>query len=321
MRKNIYVSRETKPIVDKLQVYSGIALLGSLTFFVLQWLFPNELMGESGLKSAALYLVRQCVIALVVYGFSIAAIIKLVRLLKKLGREWRNRGETIPAVWTILMISAAVGICICNNTAVLTYSVSEDTHSTYSVHEFRQLALVFSDLDNGETEQTEWNSFDVHRYQSLSVSNSTAILSNWRTERYFPISYTEFSALKSSYGNAQKFSKYETVIKLEYYKKSGYLKGAEVWLKNDEKEWKAPEKVMEFSVFDYVEAVDGEAVFSEECPQIIKEAFSIKLFEVEQLDKEFIVVHINDGAEELLEEAGYIVTDQFNESGGLSAER
>ncbi len=320
MSKKIYVSQETKPIVDKLQVYSGIALLGSLTFLVLQWLFPNELMGESGLKSAALYLVRQCVIALVVYGFSIAAIIKLVRLFKNLGSEWRNREETIPAVWTIMMISAAVGTCICNSTAVLTYSVSEYAHSTYSVHEFRQLALVLSDLGSGETEQTEWSGFDVHRYQSISVSGGTAILSNWRTERYFPISYSEFTALKSTYDNAQKFSKYETVIKLEYYKKSGYLKGAEVWLKNDKKEWKVPEKVMEFSVFDYVKAVDGEAVFSEDCPQIIKETFSIRLFEIEQLDKEFIVVHINDGTEELLEEAGYIVTDQFNEFGGLSVE-
>ncbi|MBQ8904385.1 MAG: hypothetical protein IJY73_08915, partial [Oscillospiraceae bacterium] len=80
-------------------------------------------------------------------------------------------------------------------------------------------------------------------------------------DRYFPISYGEFSALKSDYDNAQKFSRYETVVKLEYYSNSGYLKGAEVWLKNDEKEWKVPEKVMEFSVLNYVKAVDGEAVF------------------------------------------------------------
>ena len=79
MSKKIYVSEENKPIVDKLQLYSGIALLGSLIFLVLQWLFPTELMGESGLKSAAAYLTRQCMIALVVYGFSIAAVIKLVR--------------------------------------------------------------------------------------------------------------------------------------------------------------------------------------------------------------------------------------------------
>jgi len=320
MSKKIYVSQETKPIVDKLQVYSGIALLGSLTFLVLQWLFPNELMGESGLKSAAFYLVRQCVFALFVYNFSIAAVIKLVRLFKILGSEWRKREETIPAVWTIIMISAAVGICICNDTPALTYSVSEDVHSTSSVLEFRQLAFALSDLSGGETEQIEWNSFDVHRYQSISIRGGTAILSNWETERYFPISYSEFSALKSAYHNAQKFSKYETVIKLEYYKKSGYLKNAEVWLKNDEKEWKVPERVIEFSVYDYVKAVDGEAVFSEDCPQIIKEAFSIRLFEIEQLDKKIIVVHINNGTEELLEEAGYIVTDQFNEFGGLSVE-
>ena len=155
MSKKIYVSQETKPIVDKLQVYSGIALLGSLIFLVLQWLFPSELMGESGLKNVAAYLVRQCVIALVVYGFSVAAVIKLVQLLKNVGREWRNRAETIPAVWAIIMISAAVGICICNDTAVLTYSVSESVHGAYSVHEFKQLALVLSDLDGGETEQTE----------------------------------------------------------------------------------------------------------------------------------------------------------------------
>lgn len=320
MSKKIYVSQETKPIVDKLQLYSGIALLGSLIFLVLQWLFPNEFMGESGLKSAAAYLVRQCVIALVVYGFSVAAVIKLVQLLKNVGREWRNRAETISVVWAIIMISAAVGICICNDTAVLTYSVSESVHGAYSVHEFKQLALVLSDLDGGETEQTEWSGFDVHRYQSISMSGGMSVISNWRTDRYFPISYSEFSALKSDYDNAQKFSRYETVVKLEYYKKSGYLKGAEVWLKNDTKEWEVPEKVMEFSVLDYVRAVEGKAVFSEDCPQIIKEAFSINLFEIEQLDKEFIVVHINDGAEELLEEAGYIVTDKFNENGGLSVE-
>lgn len=320
MSKKIYVSQETKSIVDKLQVYSGIALLGSLIFLVLQWLFPGELMGESGLKSAAVYLVRQCVIALVVYGFSIAAVIKIVQLLKNVGREWRNRAETIPAVWAIIMISAAVGICICNNTAMLTYSVSESVHSAYSVHEFRQLALVLSDLDSGETEQTEWSGFDVQKYQSITMSGGTAILSNWRTDRYFPISYSEFSALKSDYDNAKKFSRYEIVVKLEYYKKSGYLKSAEVWLKNGEREWKVPEKVTEFSVLDYVKADDGEAVFTENCPQIIKEAFSIRLFDIEQLDKEFIVVHINDGAEELLEEAGYIVTDKFNENGGLSVE-
>ena len=320
MSKKIYVSQEAKPIVDKLQVYSGIALLGSLTFLVLQWLFPNELMGESGLKSAAFYLVRQCVIALFVYIFSIAAVIKLVSLFKNLGREWRKREETIPAVWTIIMISAAVGICICNDTPVLTYSVSEDVHSTYSLLEFRQLAFALSDLNGGETQQLEWNSFDVHRYQSISIGGGTAILSNWKTERYFLISNSEFSTLKSAYHNAQKFSKYETVIKLEYYKKSGYLKNAEVWLKNDKKEWKVPERVIEFSVYDYVKAVDGEAVFSEDCPQIIKDAFSIRLFEIEQLDKKFIVVHINNGTEELLEEAGYIVTDQFNEFGGLSME-
>ena len=79
-------------------------------------------------------------------------------------------------------------------------------------------------------------------------------------------------------------------------------------------------KVMEFSVLCYVEAVDGEAVFTENCPQIIKEAFSIRLIEVEHLMKKFIVVHIKDGAEEMLEEAGYIVTDNFNVSGGLSVE-
>lgn len=320
MSKKIYVSQETKPIVDKLQVYSGITLLGSLIFFILQWLFPNELMGESGLKSVAAYLVRQCVIALVVYGFSIAAVIKLVQLLKNVGREWRKREETIPAVWAIIILLAAVGICICNDTAVLTYSVSESVHGAYSVQEFKQLALVLSDLDNGETEQTEWSGFDVQKYQSISMSGGTAILSNWRRERYFPISYSEFSALKSDYDNAKKFSRYETVVKLEYYKNSGYLKCAEVWLKNDTKEWKVPEKVVKFSVLDYVKAVDGEAVFTENCPQVIKEAFSIKFFEIEQLDKEFIVVHINDGAEELLEEAGYIVTDKFNENGGLSVE-
>ena len=320
MSKKIYVSQETKPIIDKLQVYSGIALLGSLIFLVLQWLFPGELMGESGLKSAAVYLVRQCVVALVVYGFSIAAVIKIVQLLKNVGREWRNRTETIPAVWTIIMISAAVGICICNDTAVLTYSVSESVHSAYSVHEFKQLALVLSDLGGGETEQTEWSSFDMHKYQSISMSGGTAVISNWRADRYFPISYGEFSALEADYDNAQKFSKYETVVKLEYYKNSGYLKDAEVWLKNDEKEWKVPEKVTEFSVLDYVNAVDGEAIFTENCPQIIKEVFSIRIFEIEQLDKEFIVVHINDGAEEFLEEAGYIVTDKFNKSGGLSVE-
>jgi len=277
-------------------------------------------MGESGLKCAAAYLVRQCVIALVVYGFLTAAVIKLVQLLKNVGREWRNCEETIPAVWTIIMISAAVGICICNDTAVLTYSVSESVHGAYSVHEFRQLALVLSDLDGGETERTEWSGFDVHRYQSISMSGGTAVLSNWEEERYFPISYGEFSALKSDYDNAKKFSRYETVVKLEYYKNSGYLKGAEVWLKNDTKEWEVPEKVMEFSVLDYVKAVDGEAVFSEDCPQVIKEAFSIRLFEIGQLNKKFIVVHINDGAEEVLEEAGYIVTDKFNEFGGLSVE-
>ncbi len=320
MSKKIYVSQETKQIVDKLQVYSGIALLGSLIFLVLQWLFPSELMGESGLKNAAAYLVRQCMIALVVYVFSAAAAIKLVGLLKKVGREWRNRAETIPAVWAIIMISAAVGICICNNTAMLTYSVSESVHSAYSVHEFRQLALVLSDLDSGETEQTEWSGFDVQKYQSITMSGGTAILSNWRTDRYFPISYSEFSALKSDYDNAKKFNRYETVVKLEYYKNSGYLKAAEVWLKNDTKEWKVPEKVTEFSVLDYVKADDGEAVFTGNCPQIIKEAFSIRLFDIEQLDKEFIVVHINDGAEELLEEAGYIVTDKFNENGCLSVE-
>lgn len=310
MSKKIYVSQETKPIVDKLQLYSGIALLGSLIFLVLQWLFPNELMGESGLKNAAAYLMRQCVIALVVYGFSAAAVIKLVRLLKNVGREWRNREETIPAVWAIMMLLSAVGICMCNDTAVL----------TYSVHEFRQLALVLSDLDGGETEQTEWSGFDVHRYQSISMSGGTAVISNWRAERYFPISYSEFSTLKAEYDNAKKFSRYETVVKLEYYKKSGYLKCAEIWLKNDTKEWKVPEKVTEFSVLNYVKAVDGEAMFSEDCPQIIKEAFSINLFEIEQLDKKFIVVHINDGAEELLEEAGYIVTDKFSNNGGLSVE-
>lgn len=320
MSKKIYVSQETKPLLQKLQVYSGIAFLGSLIFLVLQWLFPNELMGESGLKSVAVYLVRQCVIALIVYGFSAASVIKLVQLMKNVGREWRNRSETIPAVWTIIMISAAVGICISNDTAVLTYSVSEDVHGSYSINEFRQLVLVLSDLDNGETEQTEWSGFDVQKYQSISMSGGTAILSTWRTDCYFPISYGEYSALKADYDNAQKFSKYETVVKLEYYKKSGYLKGAEVWLKNDEKEWKVPEKVTEFSVLDYVRAVDGEAVFTENCPQIIKEAFSIRIFEIEQLDKEFIVVHINDGAEELLEEAGYIATDKFNEFGGLSVE-
>lgn len=320
MSKKIHVSQETKPIVDKLQVYSGIALLCSLIFLILQWLFPNELMGEIGLKSAAAYLVRQCVIALVVYGFSAAAVIKLVQLLKNVGREWRNREETIPAVWAIIMISAAVGICICNDTAVLTYSVSESVHSAYSVQEFKQLALVLSDLDSGETQQTEWSGFDVHRYQSISMSGGTAILSNWRTDRYFPISYGEFSALKADYDNAQKFSRYETVVKLEYYKNSGYLKAAEVWLKNDIREWKVPEKVTEFSVLDYVKADDGEAVFTDNCPHIVKEAFSINLFEIEQLDKKFIVVHINDGAEELLEEAGYIVTDKFNDFGGLSVE-
>ncbi len=320
MSKKIYVSQETKPLLQKLQVYSGIALLGSLTFLVLQWLFPNELMGESGLKGAAAYLLRQCVIALVVYGFSAAAVIKLVRLFKNLGREWRKRDETIPAVWTVIILLAAVGICISNDTAVLTYSVSESVHSTSSVHEFKQLALVISDLDNGETEQTEWNGFDVHKYQSISMSGGTAIISNWRTDRYFPISYSEYSSLKSDYDNAQKFSRYETVVKLEYYKKSGYLKAAEVWLQNDEKEWKVPQKVVEFSVLDYIKAANGEAMFTESCPQIIKKAFSIRLFEIEQLDKEFIVVNINDGADELLEEAGYIVTDKFNENGGLSVE-
>lgn len=320
MSKKIYVSEENKPIVDKLQLCSGIALLGSLIFLVLQWLFPTELMGESGLKSAAAYLTRQCMIALVVYGFSIAAVIKLVRLFKNVGREWRNREETIPAVWAIIMLLSAIGICICNDTAVLTYSVSESVHSAYSVYEFRQLALVLSDLDDGETEQTEWNGFDVHKYQSISMSGGTAIISNWRTKRYFPISYSEFSALKDDYENAKKFSKYESVVKLEYYSNSGYLKCAEVWLKNDEKEWKVPEKVVELSVLDYVKAVDGEAVFTENCPQIIKDAFSIRLFEIEQLDKSFIVVHINYGAEKMLEEAGYIVTDKFNEFGGLSAE-
>ena len=320
MSKKIHVSQETKPIVDKLQVYSGIALLGSLIFLVLQWLFPGELMGESGLKSAAVYLVRQCVVALVVYGFSIAAVIKIVQLLKNVGRKWRNRAETISAVWAIIMIFAAVGICICNYTAVLTYSVSENVHGAYSVHEFRQLALVLSNLDGGETEQTEWSGFDVHRYQSLFKSGGTAVLSNWREERYFPISYSEFSALKSDYDNAKKFRRYETVVKFEYYKNSGYLKNTEVWLKNNEKEWKVPEKVMEFSVLDYVKAVDGEAVFTDNCPQIIKEVFSISLFEIEQLEKKFIVVHINDGAEELLEESGYIVTDKFSENGSLSVE-
>ena len=318
MSKKIFVSQENKPIVDKLQVYNSITLLGSLIFLVLQWLFPNELMGESGLKNAAAYLVRQCMIALVVYGFSIAAVIKLVQLFKNVGRQWRNREETIPAVWTIIMISAAVGIC--NDTAVLTYSVSESVHSAYSVYEFKQLARVISDLNDGETEQTEWSGFDVHKYQSISMNNGTAIISNWRTKRYFPISYSEFSALKDDYDNAQKFTGYETVVKLEYYSNSGYLKGAEVWLKNDEKEWKVPEKVVEFSVLDYVKAVDGEAVFTENCPQIIKDAFSIRLFDVEQLDKSFIVVHVNYGADELLEEAGYIVTDKFNEFGGLSVE-
>ena len=320
MSKKIYISQETKPIVDKLQVYSGIALLVSLIFLVLQWLFPNELMGESGLKSAAAYLVRQCMIALAVYGFSIAAVIKLVRLFKNVGREWRNREETIPAVWAIMMLLSAVGICICNDTAVLTYSVSESVHSAYSVQEFKQLALVLSDLDGGETEQTEWSSFDVHRYQSISMSGGTAVISNWMAERYFPISYGDFSALKADYDNAKKFSRYETVVKLEYYKNSGYLKAAEVWLKNDIKEWKVPEKVTEFSVLDFVKAVDGEAVFTDNCPHIVKEAFSINLFEIEQLDKKFIVVHINDGAAELLEEAGYIVTDKFNDFGGLSVE-
>ena len=320
MSKKIYVSQETKPIVNKLQLYSGISLLGSMIFLVLQWLFPSELMGESGLKSAAAYLVRQCAIALTVYGFSIAAVIKLVQLLRNVGKEWRNRAETIPAVWIIIMISAAIGVCICNDTAVLTYSVSESVHNAYSVHEFRQLALVLSDLGGGETEKIEWSGFDVHKYQSISMCGGTAIISNWKEDRYFPISYGEFSALKSDYDNAQKFSRYETVVKLEYYSNSGYLKGAEVWLKNDEKEWKVPEKVMEFSVLNYVKAVDGEAVFSEDCPQIIKKAFSIRLFEIEQLDKKFIVVHINDGSERLLEEAGYIVTDKFNESGGLSVE-
>ena len=320
MSKKIYISQETKPIVDKLQVYSGIALLGSLIFLVLQWLFPNELMGESGLKSAAAYLVRQCMIALAVYGFSIAAVIKLVRLFKNVGREWRNREETIPAVWAIMMLLSAVGICICNDTAVLTYSVSESVHSAYSVQEFKQLALVLSDLDGGETEQTEWSSFDVHRYQSISMSGGTAVISNWMAERYFPISYGDFSALKADYDNAKKFSRYETVVKLEYYKNSGYLKAAEVWLKNDIKEWKVPEKVTEFSVLDFVKAVDGEAVFTDNCPHIVKEAFSINLFEIEQLDKKFIVVHINDGVAELLEEAGYIVTDKFNDFGGLSVE-
>ena len=320
MSKKIYISQETKPIVDKLQVYSGIALLVSLIFLVLQWLFPNELMGESGLKSAAAYLVRQCMIALAVYGFSIAAVIKLVRLFKNVGREWRNREETIPAVWAIMMLLSAVGICICNDTAVLTYSVSESVHSAYSVQEFKQLALVLSDLDGGETEQTEWSSFDVHRYQSISMSGGTAVISNWMAERYFPISYGDFSALKADYDNAKKFSRYETVVKLEYYKNSGYLKAAEVWLKNDIKEWKVPEKVTEFSVLDFVKAVDGEAVFTDNCPHIVKEAFSINLFEIEQLDKKFIVVHINDGVAELLEEAGYIVTDKFNDFGGLSVE-
>ena len=320
MSKKIYVSQATKPIVDKLRLYSSIALLGSLIFLVLQWLFPNKLMGESGLKSVTAYLLRQCMIALVVYGFSIAAVIKLVRLFKNSGKEWRKREETIPAVWTIIILLAAVGICICNDTALLTYSVSESMYDAYSVQEFKQLALVLSDLDNGETEQAEWSGLDVHRYQSISMSGGTAVISNWMADRYFPISYGEFSALKADYDNAKKFDRYETVVKLEYYKNSGYLKEAEVWLKNDTKEWKLPEKVTEFSVLDYVKADNGEAVFTENCPQIIKQAFSIRLFEIEQLDKEFIVVYINDGAEELLEEAGYIVTDKFNGTGGLSVE-
>ena len=295
-------------------------MLGAVIFLILQWWFPDTLMGENGLKGAAFYLARQCFIALLVYGFAIAAVIKLVQLFKDVGKTWKNRAETIPAVWAVIMISAAIGICLCNYTAVLTYSASADTYGGYSVNEFRQFALVLSDINGGETEEAEWSGFDVHKYQSISQIGGTAIISNWRMERYFPISYSELYALREAYENAQKFTKYETVVKLEYYKASGYLKSAEVWLKNGEKEWKVPEKVMEFSVLCYVEAVDGEAVFTENCPQIIKEAFSIRLIEVEHLMKKFIVVHINDGAEEMLEEAGYIVTDNFNVSGGLSVE-
>ena len=59
-RKNneIYINPQTEQIVKKLNIYAHLAMLGAVIFLILQWWFPDTLMGENGLKGAAFSFLR-----------------------------------------------------------------------------------------------------------------------------------------------------------------------------------------------------------------------------------------------------------------------